>query len=246
MSSLISSPLQTFSQRQQSLVRQLLVERDGQTADELASYLEISRSAADQQLKGLERDGYVEKYQRPSTGGRPSYAYRLTTAGLHLFPKHYALFSDLLINLIKDKSGSDLLIEYLEGLGTSLAGQFKARISGTDSSTRIHQVAQLMQELGYEAEAITEKRGGKRDEKKAKKEADTEKPSLIPVIEAHNCVYHHLASQHEEICRLDLALMENLLDAEVEQMECMVRGGRACRFRVKEPSSQVKEPSSRR
>ncbi len=225
MTSLISSPLQTFSQRQQSLVRQLLVQRDGQTADELASYLGISRSAADQQLKGLERDGYVEKYQRPSTGGRPSYAYRLTTAGLHLFPKHYALFSDLLINLIKDKSGSDLLIEYLEGLGASLAAQFKARITGKEASTRIHQVAQLMQELGYEAEALPEKR--------VEKKAET--ASLIPVIEAHNCVYHHLASQHEEICRLDLALMGNLLDAEVEQMECMVRGGGSCRFRINEP-----------
>jgi DeoR family suf operon transcriptional repressor len=227
MTSLNSSPLQAFSQRQQSLVHQLLVERDGQTADELADHLGISRSAVDQQLKGLERDGYLEKYQRPSTGGRPSYAYRLTTAGFHLFPKHYALFSDLLISLIKDESGSRALTDYLEGLAASLAGQFKARISGKDPSTRIHQVAQLMQELGYEAEALPERQAEKKDKK----------GPLIPVIQAHNCVYHHLAAQHEEICKLDLALIGNLLDAEVEQMECMVRGGRACRFRVKTPEA---------
>lgn len=210
-------------------MRQLLTERDGQTAEELASHLGISRSAVDQQLKGLERDGYLEKYQRPSTGGRPSYAYRLTTNGVHLFPKHYALFGDLLISLIKDKSGSAALTEYLEGLGASLAQQFKSRITGEDQAARITQVAQLMQELGYEA-AVVERNPVERNP--GQKDA-AETDSLIPVIEAHNCVYHHLAEQHEEICKLDLALMGNLLDAEVEQTECMVRGGKACRFRVK-------------
>lgn len=195
-------------------MRRILSETGGQTAEELGDHLGISRTAVDQQLKSLERDGYLEKFQRPSTGGRPSYVYRLTADGIHLFPKHYAMFSDLLIALIKDKSGSQALIDYLESLGTALAQQFKYRVNGADDAARIAQVAQLMHELGYEAETIIA----------------TDSP--IPEIQARNCVYHHLAAQHEEVCKLDLALMSNLLDKDVEQTECMLRGGAVCRFRT--------------
>lgn len=215
MSSLVSSPLAAFSPRQQALMQHLLHERGGLTAEELGRSLGISRTAMDQQLKGLERQNYVEKYQRPSTGGRPSNAFRLTIGGIHLFPKHYALFSELLITLIKDKSGGEALTEYLEALGRSLAQEFKHRVRGDSEAQRMQEVAGLMQELGYEAEAIIA----------------TDAPNKE--IQAFNCVYHHLAAQHEEVCKLDLALLGGLLDTEVEQTECMVRGGTACRFRIK-------------
>jgi len=209
------SPLAAFTQRQQSLLRHLLAKSDGCTADELALYLGISRSAVDQQLKNLERDSYVEKYQRASTGGRPSYAFRLTSDGIHLFPKHYGMFSNVLLTLIKDKSGDEALQDYMTGLGSSLAQQFKQRITGMDDSARMTQVAQLMQELGYEAEALPE--------------SDSEPAEIC----ARNCVYHHLADQHAEVCQLDLALLGDLLGKEVEQTECMVREGSVCRFRIK-------------
>lgn len=209
------SPLAAFSQRQQSLLRQLLAEGDGCSAEELAEHLGISRSAVDQQLKNLERDGYTQKFQRASTGGRPSYAYRLTDDGIHLFPKHYSMFSDVLLTLIKDKSGDEALLDYMTSLGSSLAQQFKQRITGMDDSTKMTQVAQLMQELGYEAEALP---------------ASVSRPAEIC---ARNCVYHHLAEQHEQVCQLDLALLGDLLGKEVEQTECMVREGSVCRFRIK-------------
>ena len=196
-------------------MRHLMNSREGLTADELAEFLGVSRSAVDQQLKGLARDGFVERAQRASTGGRPGNAYCLSMDGIHLFPKHYSLFSELLIGLIKNKSGPDALTGYLEALGVSLAQQFKQRISSADDEERVEQAAQLMQELGYEAHTII----------------GTDSP--IPAIEAHNCVYHQLASQHPEVCKLDIALLNELLDTEVEQTECMVRGGKACRFQFK-------------
>lgn len=196
-------------------MRHLMSAREGLTADELAERLAISRSAVDQQLKGLERDGYVERAQRPSTGGRPGNAYRLSLSGIHLFPKHYSLFSELLIDLIKTKSGAGALTEYLEALGVSLAQQFKQQLTEDTDAGRIEQTAELMQELGYEAHTVIA----------------TDSP--LPAIEAHNCVYHHLASRHPEVCQLDLALLGALLDRTIEHTECMLRGGQACRFSIK-------------
>jgi predicted ArsR family transcriptional regulator len=70
-----------------------------------------------------------------------------------------------------------------------------------------------MTELGYEAEAST-------DQKQ-------------PTIEACNCLYHHVAASHPEVCEFDLALLRGVTGADVEHDECMVRGGSVCRFRFK-------------
>lgn len=207
-------PLAAFTGRQQTLMRHLLSASEAQTADALAQRLEISRNAVDQQLKNLERDGYVERYSLPSTGGRPGQAWRLTADGIHLFPKHYALFSDLLINMIKEQSGSETLTVYLEGLGRSLAARFRERIQGGTESERIEALIELMKEVGYEAET----------------QPDGDAP--LPFVDAYNCIYHHLASEHSEVCKLDLALMEGLTDKKVEHVECMVRGASRCRFRL--------------
>ena len=53
------------------------------------------------------------------------------------------------------------------------------------------------------------------------------------MIDARNCVYHHLAAEHPEVCELDLALLSSLLGGKIEHVECMVRGGASCRFRLK-------------
>jgi hypothetical protein len=34
------------------------------------------------------------------------------------------------------------------------------------------------------------------------------------------------------VCDFDLALLSSLLNSEIEHVECMLRGGVACRFRV--------------
>ena len=55
--------------------------------------------------------------------------------------------------------------------------------------------------------------------------------------DARNCVYHHLAAEHPEVCELDLALLSSLLGGKIEHVECMVRGGGSCRFRLLEKTS---------
>jgi len=51
-------------------------------------------------------------------------------------------------------------------------------------------------------------------------------------VEAFNCVFHALAKQHPQVCKFDLAYLEAVSGRRIHHMECIVRGGHVCRFRV--------------
>lgn len=204
--------------RQRALLTLLLEFKDGLAADELSERLGISRSAVHQHVALLEKDGYVEKRVRPSRGGRPGHAWRLTDKGLHVFPKQYAFFSELMLRGLKKSLGSEGLVRILEELGAEIAREHAPRLDGRPLDEQIRIVADVMQSLGYAAGTAFDGEGSP------------------PAIVARNCVYHDLAREHSEVCRLDLALLRSLLGADIEHAECMVRGGLACRFRVRRPS----------
>jgi len=210
-----ASTITAFGERQRRLLTLLLESKPGLNAEELADRLEISRSAVHQHLAALEKDGYLEKLVTPPRGGRPGYAWRLTDRGVHLFPKQYALFSDLMLRALKKSLGSDGLVHVLEELGADIAKAYAPRLAGKSLDEQIAIVAEIMLELGYQTRTVPDG------------------PGKPPLIDARNCVYHHLAREHSEVCRLDLALLGSLLDADVEHAECMVRGGTACRFRFR-------------
>jgi predicted ArsR family transcriptional regulator len=41
-----------------------------------------------------------------------------------------------------------------------------------------------------------------------------------------------MAQQHPQVCKFDLAYMEAATGRRVHHMECIVRGGHVCRFRL--------------
>ena len=109
---------------------------------------------------------------------------------------------------------SDELVRALRALGEKLAGQHAERLRGKTREQQIAIVTELMRDLGYHARAVPDK------------------GAALPMIDARNCVYHHLAAEHPEVCELDLALLSSLLGGKIEHVECMVRGGASCRFRL--------------
>ncbi|MEX2126381.1 MAG: HTH domain-containing protein [Woeseia sp.] len=210
-----SSAIAAFGERQRQLLTLLLEQKAGMTADDLAASLEISRSAVHQHLGALEGGGYVEKSSQAPKGGRPGFGWRLTERGIHLFPKQYALFSGLLIAGMKETLGSDGLVEAMRALGKMLGEQSLHRVLGKTPGEQVVEVARIMRELGYQSHAAADPGHD------------------LPLIDARNCIYHDLAREYREVCQLDLALLETLLDSDIEHLECMVRGGHACRFRLR-------------
>ena len=207
------SALSTIGQRQQSLLKALLRSAAGLTVDELSKELAISRNAVNQHLASLEGNGFIKNMLMSSTGGRPSKIYTLTGSGQELFPRHYALFSNLLIGLLKEKIGQSELKDYMADLGRQLALEFQDRVANkVDLEDKVKELATIMYELGYEAKAGQFENGS-------------------PEIIASNCVFHKLAEDCNEVCELDLSLMSALLGkSAIDHKECMVKGDSCCRF----------------
>lgn len=201
-----------FGDRQRELLEKLLFKKTGLTIDDLAKELNISRNAVQQHTSALEKGGYVEKGELNATGGRPSQVYVLSGKGIDLFPKQYSWFSELLLGSLKSQLGTEGLQGKMNEIAKTLAQNLKPKLNGMSLTEKISEVSRIMQKLGFETEVI---------------EGDD-----LPLIVAHNCVYHHLAKEFEEVCQLDRALLESLLESEINHEECIVRGGDVCKFKI--------------
>ena len=121
----------------------------------------------------------------PSSGGRPSRAYTLSSAGHELFPKQYALFSRMLLKSMEETLKEEELQKLLHTMGQEMAAPFKARVK--DSDDQIEEARKIMEELGYETSPRT--------------------PSTSSEIIAKNCVYHDIAMKNESVCILDRSII---------------------------------------
>ncbi len=210
----MESALSLLGERQQSLLTALLHHRKGLTVDELSGQLTISRTAVNQHLAYLCGSGFIQSTLQESTGGRPGKIYTLTSNGLELFQRRYSLFAKLLLSWINKNIGEDELSTCLTELGKEIADGFKHRIAQHSLySDRLQEAAIIMRELGYDT-YINPMQGNQME------------------IIANNCVFQELAQQHQEFCRLDISFLTQLLKADIEHTECIVKAGKYCRFKV--------------
>ncbi len=213
------SALETFGDRQQQLLRHLLYSEAGSTVDELSRALSISRNAVNQHIASLEGSGFISSTTQAQARGRPSNLYSLTLKGRELFPRHYDLFSSMLLRVVRHNMGDEKFRRTLDELGEELATGFRHRVQSKQGRlAQLKEIARILHELGYEA----------RFSENGEDSAGNSSPEII----ASNCVYHKLAEENPDVCQLDLSLMSRLLGEKIEHRECMVRGGTRCRFGI--------------
>ncbi len=195
---------------QQALLRQLLWHPEGLGVEDLCIKLRVSHNAVRQHLTALGSANLIERAAPRPTGGRPGAIFVITDLGRELFPRHYGKIAGGLIETLYATLGREQVMAMLRALGTQLANEQPEPVDQDDIELAGKQLAGRLTALGYEAAAI--KHDGE------------------PQIEAHNCVFHSLAARHPEVCHFDLAFLSASSGREVKHAECMVRGGRTCRF----------------
>lgn len=206
------SGLQRFGPTQQKLLRALLPAADGLGVEALCQALRVSHNAVRQHLTALVAGGLVSHGTARPSGGRPQARYVLTPAGRELFPRSYGLIASKVLERLYADAGPAQVQAMLVDLGRELGRSAAATTTAADSDDAAVRLAAQLEALGYEAQAI-------------RRDGETQ-------IEAYNCVFHDLARAHPEICRFDLAFMEAASGRPVQHLECLVRGGSACRFRL--------------
>jgi DeoR family suf operon transcriptional repressor len=204
---------------QQAVLDHLLEHKSGATLEELVSAVGLSRTAVNQHLIALEKDGNLRKAPSRRTRGRPQNVYVLTEQGANLFPKQYSWFSSLLLQTLRQQVGEGQVSQYMYDLGVKLSAGLIPRLVGMNRAERIAEIVKIMNETGFVARTTTP--------------AGSDK---LPRVECRNCVYHDLSKQYPEVCRFDIGFISGLMGAEVEHESCMQRGGDACRFRFVPPA----------
>lgn len=202
-----------FGHTQTALMRLLLRNKAGLTVDGIAAGLSVTRTAVNQHLTSLERDGYVLRKEVVATGGRPSRVYGLSERGMHLFPKNYDMFSLKTLEALIETIGADKAKAVLERLGVDLGKDVGVKLSGEKLSDKIHEITKVLQDFGFDAHT------------------DDASPNAAPEIKAYNCIYHALAQAHPDVCALDLAFLRQAAGTDVEHVSCMAKGDNACQFR---------------
>lgn len=208
----MDSLLSQLGDTQQRLLRQLLLAPEGCAVETLCERLHISHNAVRQHLTALTARGHVQRVQSVPTGGRPQMRYALTPSGRGLFPRNYGIIATALLSQLQERLGEPATTEFLEQLGRAVASSQPPLQPDDKPDGLARSLAQRLTEAGYEA--LPARHG-----------EDWQ-------VEAFNCVFHALAREHPQVCRFDLAYMEAITGRRIHHMECMVRGGHVCRFRI--------------
>lgn len=182
------------------------------TVGELASASSVSPVTVRHHLNALQADGLISAESVRRSVGRPYYVYSLTPKGQELFPKKYFSLSTRLLDELKERFSRDVVEEVLLGVVRGLVAEHRAEFDALTVEERLDFLVQLLTDEGFMAEWEQVEDGYQ--------------------ITEHSCPYVLIGQQHSEICTLDTALIELVMESEVEQHSCVLNGDNCCQFTI--------------
>jgi predicted ArsR family transcriptional regulator len=195
-------------------VLKLLKTRGSATAGELARELGLTEMAVRRHLAALERDGYASARPVRQPMGRPAYVYELTEEAEQFFPKNYHLLALDLLELLEQEEGRGGAADRMfEARRRMLYRRHAGRMAGKPLSERIGELASIQNDGGYMVEV----------ENASDREV---------LLHEYNCPIAQVAARYEQACSCELALFRDLLEADVERIECLAKGGSKCTYRI--------------
>jgi predicted ArsR family transcriptional regulator len=184
------------------------------SVNEMAKNLGITEMAIRRHLNTLERDGLIEAKLIRQAMGRPMHSYSLTLLADDLFPKNYHQLTLELLGELDSEEVSNPVGQLFEGRKQKLVQKYKGRMEGKALVDRVAELAEIQNNNGYMVKWETD-------------------PAGHYVFTEYNCPIAHVAKQYNEACHCELALFQNLLDANVERAECLTKGGTKCTYLIK-------------
>ncbi len=189
------------------------LQRHGQaTIKELEDALGVSTTAVREQLANLHADGLISTRTMRRGPGRPFYVYSLTDKAHALFPKHYDLLINLLLQELLELEGKDKVDMLMGRVSQRLAQDYADRLNGDDVQARLAELRHLLEARGVPAEVHHTGDG----------------------IEIFSCPYHEVAQEHPQVCTMERQMLEQLL-GETIVLEGTIRDGHHnCRFIIRD------------
>jgi len=212
------TPILTYKQLPDSrrAIVTALKERGSATIAQLAPQLGLTGEAVRQQLLQLRQEGWVEAAVDRDTArgrtGRPATRYHLTTAGEHLFPKHYDALAISMIDAIGEELGSDATVRVLESVSNARAAALVPSVEGRTLEAKLD----VLKGWYFEDDPHME----------------VESTGDDFILVERNCPYYNTAMHRPALCSVSVNALTRLLGLRVARDEKFQNGDGRCVFHV--------------
>lgn len=185
------------------------------TVSEMAERLGVTEMAVRRHINTLERDRLIESKLLRQSMGRPTNQYFLTEKSEQFFPKQYAGFTMEILSDLEKSHGSEIIEEVFKNRAKRILNTYLPKFKGKNLQERIRMLADIQDKRGYMV--------------KWEKQED----GTFQFIE-FNCPISMIASEYRHACKCEVNWFGELLDAEVERIECKTDNGQNCVYLIRE------------
>jgi DeoR family suf operon transcriptional repressor len=183
-------------------------------AEELAASLGITQSAIRQHLAALLGEGLVAVREQRGGAGRPKHVYSVTTKAEGLFPKTYGELTCELLDYA-GAEGPGTVDRLFERRRVRRAAEAGVRLAGKTFDERVAELARILDEDGYLAEAVRGEDGEW-------------------CIVEHNCAILDVALRYGQACSSELGFLRDVMpDAQIDRVSHMASGQHHCAYHVR-------------
>jgi predicted ArsR family transcriptional regulator len=198
---------------------------------ELEGDFGLARETVRDHLKALGAEGLVERAGVRREGpGRPQVLYRLSAEGERLFPRREGELLRELATFLIDDGREDLLAAFFERRAAGKRERLAARVAGLDPEPRLREVAAILTEEGFLAEAAGT--------------AGTPGVAGPPRLRLCHCPLREVVAVSHLPCRAELALIEELLGRRLERQTFIPDGASACTYAVLERAGDASDATT--
>lgn len=197
----------------------------------LKEHLDITEMAVRKHLIKLEAEKYITSRSVRQPMGRPVIYYSLTIKGHETFPNNYDKIVVELLQDIHENMGDEAIDLLFKNREQRLGKKYRRRIFKEDPLIeRVENLVDVQTENGYMAEFTS---------------SEEEEPDTI-IFEQFNCPIAAIADRYDTPCHYELELFKEVLGTDqVERVECIAKGGKSCKYLIKNKltSDQTTNPS---
>ncbi|MPZ22061.1 MAG: helix-turn-helix domain-containing protein [Dehalococcoidia bacterium] len=190
---------------------------------ELGRVLSLTPTGIRQHLTVLERDGLIRSYEERGTVGRPALVYTLTPRVESLFPKNYDQLAVALMDETRRQSGGDGLHTLLKRVANKLARPHMERVEGRPLAERAEITSEILREQGCLADTMVD--------------------GDDILIREYTCPYDSVARQNSAVCVLHVDFVSRISGGDVKLTTSLLRGDRACTYRIRPKATAAPETS---
>ena len=184
------------------------------TINELSEAVGINPISVRHHIIKLEAEGLVAAEEERHGVGRPPRYYFLTEAGMEQFPTRYLLFTNRLLDQLKENFSEDQVQMLFTKMAEDMADSHQSggKMEDLPMEGRLEALKSVLEDEGFTVEW----------------ESDGDRYLIHEV----SCPYYHIGENHPEVCTVDETLISEILLVPTQRVNCILDGDAHCTYEI--------------